>query len=404
MKRRIASADSKNKKAWKSYAERVTNDLLERRIFLNLGDASVDLAPAECIRAVSEQLPESAIRNLLLKCMVDAESSGAGGAFVVLSTIASLHDGKIEAGNRFTVQDLRRSLNELSDSFTSNIVVDSIELAGRNGKIIVDRNDSTRTEVVYGSQSCRWKPDLSFFSTLGRSSVSAQKCKMVFIDGIIESVSECHKLFQESYEKKIPVVIFARGFAEEVNATAAVNFQRGTAQVIPIVVPFDEIGVNSLGDLASSFNSEVISSDKGQLISNVSIDDNFTVDRIRATSEMTEIEASNTSIDHVVRSISNKMKSQDSISSDISRKRIEALGAGTVTIRVGAEKKSKSGIVRDRIDFGIRFAKDCIMSGVSNFGNLVLPRSSIIVGTKCAKSFLETIENCGAVLEVESCG
>ena len=403
MKRKTNLHTASLLKFWQSVARKIILKLKKKEIFINLGSSSTVLLESECIRAVSETINESPIRNLLLKCMLDAEMS-VGGSYVLLLHLAGFLNEDEAIGHRFKIDEAKSSLLSLTGPLASNIVTDAIRIAGRSGKIFLDASDSSKTEISFGTQSCKWSPPPLFFAAAKSSKISVQSCKVIFIDGIIESVAECHKILQWSYEEKTPVVIFARGFAEEVITTAAINLQRQTAQVIPVVILFDEIGVNSLGDIASCFGSEVISSDKGQLVSSVNVAECVKVNRVTVTHNLSEIEFSGNQADHVVERLSKKLLGCDASQAEMIKKRIAALGTGSVTIKVGSENLALTGIQRDRIDFAIRYMKSCLAYGVINIENVILPSYSIKNGIKCSKSFMSILSNCGATLEIDKCG
>jgi len=305
---------------------------------------------------------------------------------------------------KFRLETLEDSLSTLVGQEATSLCLDAVKLAGRKGKIMLDPSVSSQSEICHGTQVCHWRPDQSFFLSLGQSRVTLSNCRVVFIDGIVESVAECHHLFNESYERKVPIAIFARGFSEEVIATAAINVKRQTAYVLPITIPFDEVGVNGMGDLANCFQSELISSDKGQLVSGIKIDECARAIRISCTASGTEIENENDSSSKVILSLTRKLSSSDTLQSDLIRKRLSYLGAGMVTIKVGSEKKSLVGIQRDRIDFGLRYIKKCMADGVVKLDRFYLPASSIKAGEACARSFQSIVQNCSVILEVDKCG
>lgn len=402
MKRKIVTLERSQFQSWSSIARSVLESIKERKVFLNLNDSSTSLTESDCIRAVSEICDESPARNLLLKYMVEAEQQSPGSSFVFLSCVSGDQTLPQQFGSRFTVENLRKSLNLIIGTGPSSIVMDSISLAGRKGKVILDANRSQITEISYGSQICKWKPSSNYFLSINQSKVSVQGCRVVFVDGIIESVSECHRLFNESYEKKVPIVIFARGFAEEVDATAAINMQRQTAQVIPILIPFDEVGVNGMADLANCFSAELISSDKGQLISNIDISSCPTASRISCSNLGTEIEFAGNNVDEVIKKLTLRLRNDEQNQSELIRRRLDALGNGSVTIKIGNEKKSLAGIQRDRIDFGVRYVGSCMKYGAVNFQGIMLPRKSLEAGIKCAESFKKILQNCRVMLEVEN--
>ena len=391
-------------KSWRLNARGILSKLHGQELFINLGNTSTALMESECIRAVHETIPESAERNLLLKCMLDAENMSAGGSYVLLLHLAGIIDDFEIVGLRFSLNDLQLALSSFIGKMAASIVSDAIKIAGRNGKIFLDSSEPQKSEISFGTQNCKWVPPESFFTTIKLPKLSVQNCRVAFIDGIIESVSECHKIFQWSYDEKTPVVIFARGFAEEVIATAGVNVQRQTAQVVPILISFDEVGVNSFGDIASCFGSDVISADKGQLVSSLDLSQSVKVDRITVTSKSCEIEFHNNLVDSVVERLSKKLSAAEAGQSDLIKKRIDALGTGSVTIKIGTDQKNLAGIQKDRVDFGIRFVKSCLSHGIIDINGKIMPSIAVKNGIKCSNSFIDILSNCGAALEIEKCG
>lgn len=391
-------------KQWRKSSLGLIRSLKNHEVFLNLENTSTSLTECECIRAVSQIFPESIERNLLLNCMLDAEKASAGGAYAMLLHFTGLIKDDEIAGKRFKIDDLKQSLERLVGQNASELVMDATKITGRSGKIFLDSLGSQVSEISFGTQVCKWSPPENFFASVKMPKISVQNCRVAFIDGIIESVAESHRIFQWSYDQKTPVVIFARGFAEEVIATAGVNFQRRTAQVIPIVIAFDEVGVNSFGDIASCFGSDAISADKGQLVSSIDLENCVKVERITVLQGVTEIEFSDSRVDSVIERLSKKLLECDVNQSELIKKRIEAIGTGSVTIKIGSEKKNLSGIQRDRVDFGIRFIKSCLAQGVVKIDGISFPAMSLKNGIKCSKSFSDVLAKSGASLEVDRCG
>ena len=117
-------------------------------------------------------------------------------------------------------------------------------------------------------------------SALPKKSWSRSDPKIFIVDGIIETISEIHQILDASSKKKIPCVIVARGFNEDVQNTLAVNMTYGRLDVYPIAVPIDEIGANQLFDIAAVCSSDVVSSLKGEIISSKKFEDIKSVDLV----------------------------------------------------------------------------------------------------------------------------
>ena len=399
-KRKVTDIDSKSLNKWSKISKEIVKKIENRSLSISLGDSLFTYTESDTLRAFSDMTSESAIRNMIINNMIDCESISPGAGFLFLKGLAGY---KINAatGNRFQIDHLLKGIEKITDTTTANIVVDSIKISGRKGKIILDKGDFSSTEITYGAQTCRWKPMDSFFMSLGSTKLEIQNCAVVFIDGIIESVSECHRILTDSYETKIPVVIFARGFSEEIIATTALNIQRGTAVVVPVLIPFDEVGVNSFADMAKCFGVDAISADKGQLISSVRLENiNVRVDRMIFNTKFTEIEYKNNNADKVISYLSSKLTSDDQ--SILIRKRIEAIGSGIVTIKVGNDKKAMTGIIRDRVDFGLRFVNSCMRSGITKVDEYIFPFSSVKRANDSLKSFIDVINKSSKILEVDN--
>src|SRR5574343_71568 len=119
----------------------------------------------------------------------------------------------------------------------------AIELAGFCGRIIVERALNEPSIERCSGYSFNVRPAID---VTGKFKLARIAC----IDGYIESVSELHYMLEQASETKEPCIMFARGMADDVKHTLKVNFDRASLKVVPIVVPFDLDGINTLNDLS----------------------------------------------------------------------------------------------------------------------------------------------------------
>ncbi len=101
----------------------------------------------------------------------------------------------------------------------------------------------------------------------GRLHHKMKNYNFIIIDGVIESVGEVHHLLQQASENKEPYVIFCFGISNEVKKTILENNKRGITEIFPVCFNVEEDTINILNDIAVLHNSDVISSLKGQTIS-----------------------------------------------------------------------------------------------------------------------------------------
>lgn len=143
------------------------------------------------------------------------------------------------------------------------IAKEAMSLSGYNGKIVIEKsiNDNDSIELIRG-YTFHIKPAWNI-------SCKLENPKIILIDGFIESVSEIHHLLNYFYEDKNTGVIYSRGFSNEVLSTLKLNWDRGSLKLLPILVPFDLNGINTMNDIAVIAGCDVISSTKGNLISSI---------------------------------------------------------------------------------------------------------------------------------------
>ena len=195
------------------------------------------------------------------------------------------------------------------------------------------------------------------------------------IDGIIETVGEIHKILQYLNENKRPAVFFTRGFSEEVIATLGVNAQRQTLDVVPVVVPYTPVHVNTLNDIAITCGCDVVSSLKGELISSIDIAEYTPVDMIKINSQNSIIINERTKsqvgvhITHLTQQnikASEKEKSPAAIleKTKLIQARIQALTGRCVMISLGPQEEHRKGILMDHIKAMLSVTKHIPQYGI----------------------------------------
>ena len=94
-----------------------------------------------------------------------------------------------------------------------------------------------------------------------------KNCKVFIVDGDITAVSDIHYLLESLSEEKRSCLLIARSFAPDVLNTLHVNFARGTLNIIPVDIPFEQDTANILVDIAAACNTDIVTPLKGDLIS-----------------------------------------------------------------------------------------------------------------------------------------
>jgi len=270
----------------------------------------------------------------------------------------------------------------------SEIVREALKLSGFSGKIIIEKTSSNvpSVELVRG-----YTFDLQQMFDID---VNIVKPRIACIDGYIESVSEIHHFLTSANEMKEPCIIFSRGMSDDVKHTLKVNYDRGSLRVVPIGVRFDLTGMNSLIDISITAGCDLVSSLKGDLISNVKFDELPCVDQV--TTFKDHVVITNTSTrrrvkEHVVNLRQRRTDEQNEDKSKLFDLRIKSLIPSHVVIRLVDDKNFVAN--NQAIDYTLRSIKSIIDYGVLDNGRSMATEFAAHTHVnKCIK----TLSNMGA--------
>jgi hypothetical protein len=124
--------------------------------------------------------------------------------------------------------------------------------------------DDIQIEV---SDDCFFKLEYDCSFLGNKKEIELKDYRFIIIDGFIESIGEIHHMLHYAAKSKEPHVIFCFGMSDEVKHVIIENNKRKITQIMPISMQLTEDTVNILNDIALLHRSDVVSSAKGQTIS-----------------------------------------------------------------------------------------------------------------------------------------
>lgn len=257
--------------------------------------------------------------------------------------------------------DVLRRLTHGTKEF--EIVKSTIESIGLEGKIFISESSSdvTLVEILDGYNfvlDVIAKP-YSIDAWYGND------VRCLVIDGMIETVAEIHSLLESANASKESLAIIARGFDPEVIKTISLNNDRGTLNVVLMKVPFDISSVNILNDVAVVCGSDVLSSEKGQLISAVKINDLSSCDKMIISQNNVNILNDSTSRNvatHASTLAITRDATNDSFIRNVYDTRLRSLVSRSAKISV-PKSSAKKGLSIERLDFILRSLKSLMKLG-----------------------------------------
>jgi hypothetical protein len=355
--------------------------------------------------------PESALEaklyELILNYALEAEKFGPGAFDTVIQLLAEYSE-KIEkdiplsdfAKNIQTTADIKpTSLSDVNgivinrleaiNSTLGALFFEAIKLAGFGGRIIIEKTHSQKPSIEL---NCGYTFEVKPAWPL---SVKLDNPKILVIDGFIESVSEIHHILEKQFETKQSSIIFARGMAPDVISTLRVNFDRGSLKTVPVIVNFDLEGINTINDIAVVSGGDVISSNKGNLISSIDYNTIKAVNSavIYPTKVVLQHNQTSRAVSAHTTFLKNKRNENSSIE-DVGKlydKRIRSLSSNHVLMRIPDNKDYV--IAAQSIDIGLRTLKSMIDYGCIEKNGKKMPAAldfaTDIFLKKCLKSVLD---------------
>lgn len=368
-----------------------------------IGNRTTCAQPIDIVRWLAEHRTDGSgalhIRNTILNAVIEAERAcPGGGSIAILVSHAilnrSLGDAEVQDRIRALRQEgldaLRESRRRSSrDAFRTmsefdalpgsmDLARQALELCSSNASITVLDSEAmerapTRVEVVAGHRFPCHLPDVFLSASRIASRRPLVTPRVIIIDGMVERMSEIEGVSGGSYRSRTPLVLFARGYSDEVQNTLGVNYSTGHLVAVPLCVPFDELGANLLNDISIVCGADIVSSLKGELVSSRSWDSLEPVDRIDVTPRSASIvnDSSRLGVRAQRVRLREKRRSCAQPELPIIDRRLQCLTGDGVTVTLGGEHGDLTGLIRDRINDHVR-----IFRSIGNKGTISLNRLS----------------------------
>lgn len=284
--------------------------------------------------------------------------------------------------------DLIACIDTVPPGLNQDMLRHALDLVGFGGKIVVEKTESTPSVELTNGFTYSLKPRFPV------KLVGLVEPRILCIDGYVETVGEIHRLLETSSMDRASVIVFLRGLSDDVLNTLRVNYDRGSLRVIPVVVPFDLEGINTLVDIATACGTDVVSSNKGQLISNLSLDDAVTIPKASVFPDRIVLinPASVASTKRLVRQL--RSRRSETSEEDVHKlldMRIRALSPNQVVIRLFDDEKYVLNSYW--IDLALRRMRSMITHGIPTEDDL-----AFVVGQSESAKCVRYLRNLGAII------
>ena len=336
------------------------------------------------------------LQKLLLDSVLSANQANNSGIYVPWFLYNEIEDVQASRTSSSTYKDyaLAQSKNtEVHQLFSS-----LFDIAGPLTKIIVKPSSVLDPVLKYKNNfQFPLKLDAQFHRMIGHNEYIEQSNPIIImIEGAPETVGEINNLLEWNHVEKRPVVLIARSFPEEISATLATNWLKGSLSIVPLVYGDSIDTINLAADIVAVSKGELISAHFGDLISVATMDTDKwgTCDRIEWTSKGLSI-YKDVDVSAHIRKLLNKITKTDNEELvEIYENRIVSLSNDSIVVQIPDKQIQTIEELKKVIEHYNCF----VISGMTHTPLGVLPAGFVEIARQTAKTLREEILNIGGFL------
>ena len=339
---------------------------------------------------------EKILRNLLLDAMLSADTKSKGSEVYVPWFLWNELDTISQRCSSQTYLDATLSKTYSEDAkYIFQKIYDHV---GPLTKIIMKPSYEQDVVIKYRNSFRFPLPlDPQFHRMIGnQSSIELTNPIVIMIEGAPETVSEINSLLQKNHEAGRPIVLIARSFQEEISATLATNWLRGSLNVIPIPYGNTIESINLAADMCAITKGELISPHFGDVISVATLNEDKwgTVDRIEWKDNYLSL-YKEVNVDRHVRGLINKMKDiEEEEVQNLYRDRILSLSNDAIEVWTPKEDT----FLRTELDALLKHYNGFVISGLVHTPLGPVPKCFVDAAKESAQSLRKEILNIGGFL------
>jgi len=427
-----------------SYVSRLQQNILNAahgKSTISFGSKITNLNLLDVRRIVYETKLEDEtnklIRNVILEMIQTGEQRCPGISFYAALNFCSCFLSNTDAEIKLDIKELcslsRRTnletitahLKEISrNDETFKLLNSVIERTGFNTIVSVESWEGWNSKIdVWSSFDFEAYLPEAFQLMTKIQRWNTDESDVLTIDGIIETVGEIHHLLERYSTNKKKLCIIARGFSEEVIATLATNFLRKTLVCVPVIIPSNLNTINSLKDISIVAGADMISSLKGDLISNIKQEQIARVQYLDIDSRKILIKNSNQilKVHNHIQELRRKMDEESEDVKKLLEKRILSLSPQSASISIGRHAGETAGLIKDRLNLSFAILNSSCKYGIIkieditklslNLNNTVnklrdldfkiCPAASLIEGFKISTKAAQNIKKSGIFIVID---
>jgi len=292
-----------------------------------------------------------------------------------------------------TLRDIAK-ISANNDDEIADRVMEIINISGTDGMINLEKGgEKTELDIDNGYVVNGGILSPDFLKEPGAFSVEYKDVPVLVTDKRIYYKNEVRKIMEvvinAGYEN---VVIVAKDFIGESQNSLSALHKSADSNIKNILPVKDSLvtdnNATSLSDLAMYLNGEMVSQSRGEMVTNLTIDDFCIAKSVKSNPQKTVIERNdedNKSLDKHIEGL--RKEKEDNPDDDTKSRRLAALTNGMVTVKVGADTDIEKTESLFRYEDAINATRSAIREGILRGGGMAIWTAWNMIEEKIGKDF-----------------
>lgn len=259
------------------------------------------------------------------------------------------------------------------------LIGDAITKVGKDGIITVEEGRGLEFSIDYkeGMEFDKGYASAYMVTNSDRMEAEIDDAYILITDKKISNLSELLPFLESFIKVSRNLVIIADDIEGEALATLVVNKLKGTFNVLAVKAPgFGDRRKAMLEDIAALTGGTVISEDTGRKLDSVQLEDCGRADKVRSTSDSTQIIGGKGDVKAVQARVAALKKEIERSTSEFDREKLQErlakLTGGVAVINVGAATEIEMKEKKERVIDAVAATKAALEEGVVPGGGVTL--------------------------------
>ena len=290
------------------------------------------------------------------------------------------------------------------------LIAEALNKVGKDGIVTVEEGKGLEFSIDYkeGMEFDKGYASAYLVTNSDRMEAEIEDPYILITDKKISSLQEMLPFLESFIKVSKNLVIIADDVESEALATLVLNKIRGTFNILAIKAPgFGDRRKQMLDDIAVLTGGTVISEDVGRKLDSVTIDDCGRAEKVKSTSDSTQIIGGKGQRAAVAARIGQIKKEIDRATSDFDREklseRLAKLSGGVAVINVGAATEVEMKEKKERVIDAVAATKAALEEGIVPGGGVALLRARRVLA-KVKNSLKHDDEKVGVDILFEALG